>query len=176
MADTMLAEFMNQTQPMMKSNGIHHGGMPVDIIQSMFALLQPLQTMTKFADFAALDPASIEARRFVLLEDWLNDGVPLTEGVTEECLTDWYGGNKTATGTWRVDGMNIEPRNISVPSYVFVPGKDRIVPPESALPLAKLLPHSTLHEPMIGHIGMMASARAPRLVWVSYLRWLAEHA
>jgi hypothetical protein len=50
------------------------------------------------------------------------------------------------------------------------------VPPESALPLARAIAHVTLHEPMIGHIGLMASPRAPHMVWVPFLRWLAEHA
>jgi polyhydroxyalkanoate synthase subunit PhaC len=57
-----------------------------------------------------------------------------------------------------------------------VPGKDRIVPPESALPLAKLLPQSSLHEPMMGHIGMIASERAPQQVWKPFLSWLEKHA
>ncbi len=163
--------FADQMEPTLKTTG----HLPVDIIQSLFATFQPLQTLTKFTEFAGLDPASMEARQFVLLEDWLNDGVPLTAPVARECLRGWYGGNNTAKLDWRVGGTIIDPRAVTTPSYVIVPGKDRIVPPESALPLAKLLPHATLHEPMMGHIGMIASRNAAHQVWAPLLHWLGEH-
>ncbi len=149
--------------------------LPVDMIQYLFTLLQPLQTVTKFIDFAALDMGGVEARQFVLLEDWLNDGVPLTGAVARESLQNWYGKNTPAQFKWQVGGKLIDPRNLSMPSYVVVCGRDRIVPPESSLPLAKLLPHATLHEPMTGHIGLMASRNASHQIWKPYLHWLAEH-
>ena len=151
------------------------GFLPVDVIQGLFSALQPLQVLTKFIEFGELDPASSEARQFVLLEDWLNDGVPLTARVAKTCLRDWYGHNVTAALKWTVADKIIDPRALNFPSYVIVPGKDRIVPPESARPLARLLPHATLHEPMMGHIGMIASRTAPHQVWTPLFHWLDEH-
>lgn len=161
----------DQMEPTMQTAQI----LPVDVIQALFASLQPLQVLTKFSEFSAMDMNSPEARQFVLVEDWLNDGVPLTANVARECLRDWYGENFTARGEWHVDGKIIDPAAVKMPSYVIVPGKDKIVPPESALPLARLLPHSTLHEPMLGHIGMMASKNAAPQVWASLVHWLKEH-
>ncbi|MGE3624323.1 MAG: alpha/beta fold hydrolase [Bdellovibrionales bacterium] len=151
------------------------GHLPVDIIQTLFANLQPTLVMTKFSDFAALNPASAEARHFVLCEDWLNDGVPLTAPVARECLRDWYGNNLPGRLEWRIAGRPVDPKSLTMPSYIVVPGKDRIVPPESALPLARLLPHASLHEPMTGHIGMFASLRAPQYIWASLAGWLEKH-
>jgi polyhydroxyalkanoate synthase len=151
------------------------GHLPVDILQSLFAGFQPLQALTKFIAFADLDPGSMEARRFVLLEDWLNDGVPLTANVARNCLRDWYGENKPAKLHWRIGGKIVDPRALTMPSYVVVPGRDRIVAPESARPLAKLLPHAALHEPMTGHIGMLASRKAPHQVWAPLAHWLEGH-
>jgi len=151
------------------------GYLPVDIIQSLFAGFQPGQVMSKFTDFAGLDPASLEARHFVLLEDWLNDGVPLTAPVARECLRDWYGENLPGKRTWHIEGKLVDPRILTMPAYVTVPGKDRIVPPESALPLAKLLPRASLHEPMTGHVGMIASPKAPQQVWTPLMAWLEKH-
>jgi poly(3-hydroxyalkanoate) synthetase len=148
---------------------------PAEMIQGLFAALQPLQALTKFSDFALLDPGSMEARQFVLVEDWLNDGIPLTAPVARECLIDWYGKNVTANNKWKVAGKLIEPQKLAMPSYVVAPGRDRIVPPESALALAKLLPHVTRHEPMTGHIGMMAGRNAAHQVWAPLLHWLEEH-
>ncbi len=164
-------DFAQQVEPCLASTGF----LPVDVIQSLFAAFQPLNALQKFTGFTRMHPDSMEARHFVLLEDWLNDGVPLTAPVARECLHDWYGENRTAKNEWHIDGKIIDPKNITVPCYVIVPGRDRIVPPESALALAKALPHVTLHEPMMGHIGMIASSRAPRQVWAAQLHWLKEH-
>lgn len=149
--------------------------MPVDIIQSLFSISQPFKVMDKFAAFSTLEMNSAKARHFVMLEDWLNDGVPLTAAVAQDCLVDLYGYNKTMQGQWQISGCLIDPRLLSVPSCVIVPGKDRIVPPESALPLARLLPNSTLYEPMMGHIGLMASPKAPENVWAPFKEWLQRY-
>jgi polyhydroxyalkanoate synthase len=152
------------------------GYLPVDIVQSLFASFQPAQVMSKFTDFAALDPNSIEARHFVLLEDWLNDGVPLTAKVARDCLDGWYGRNLPGRLEWRVGDTTIDPRVLAMPAYVVVPGKDRIVPPESARPLARLLPRASLHEPMTGHVGIIASEKAPQQIWGPMISWLEKHA
>jgi class III poly(R)-hydroxyalkanoic acid synthase PhaC subunit len=152
------------------------GHLPVDIIQGLFAALQPTLTIEKFGDFADMDPVSAEARRFVLLEDWLQDGVPLAAKVAHETARDWYGENLPANFKWKIGETLIDPRALAISAYVAVPGRDRIVPPESSLPLAKLFPRAALHQPMTGHIGMMASAKAPQQVWAPYFHWLKEHA
>jgi polyhydroxyalkanoate synthase len=164
----LLAE---QAEPQLQA----FGHLPIDYIQSVFALFQPMQVFTKFVGFAALDSAGEEARNFVLLEDWLNDGVPLTANVARECLLGWYGENLPGQMKWSVADRIIDPRTLNIPAYVLAPGKDRIVPPESALPLGKLLPRATLHQPMTGHIGLIASRTAPQQVWNGLFKWLTGH-
>lgn len=149
-----------------------YGQMPVELLQYLFMLRQPFQALEKFSRFAALDPRSIEARRFVLLEDWLNDGVPLPAKVADQCLIDWYGHNSPARARWRVGDTVIDPRLIKVPAYIVVPQRDLIVPPESARPLAAMIANATLAEPDVGHIGIMASRSAARQVWQPLYGWL----
>jgi len=151
------------------------GRLPVDVLQTMFALFQPEYVMEKFARFAGLDSESIEAKRFVLTEDWLNDGVPLTAPVARECLRDWYGENKTGKMQWRIAGQTIDPRALDIPAYVIAAGKDTIVPPASVRPLARLIRRAALHEPVTGHIGLMASHTAPQEVWKPLMRWVLGH-
>ncbi|MBV8738591.1 MAG: hypothetical protein JO007_15285 [Alphaproteobacteria bacterium] len=50
---------------------------------------------------------------------------------------------------------------------VVIPGHDRIVPPSSAEALATAIPHCEVLRPALGHIGMMAAARAPDTLWSS---------
>jgi poly(3-hydroxyalkanoate) synthetase len=145
---------------------------PVDLLQSLFALDDPTAVAEKFRQFGHLDPASAAARLFVALEDWLNDGVPLSGATARDCMRDWYRDNLPVRGAWRVAGLPIDPASIQVPAFVAVPKRDRIVPPGSARPLAKLLPKATLLEPDSGHVGMTAGRGAARVLWEPLRDWL----
>src|SRR5205823_910774 len=138
--------------------------LPVEIIQSLFWSLDPLLAERKFVRFAGLDPAGAEARTFVALEDWINDGVPLAWNVAEECARGWYGDNDPAAGRWQAAGSPIVPGSLNKPALVVLPRRDRIVPPVSAAALARALPNATVLRPAFGHIGMMAAADAPNTV------------
>lgn len=146
--------------------------LPVDLIQAMFALLDPWGVADKYRAFARLDPASERARLFVALEDWLNDGVPLAAPVARECLTGWYGANTPARGDWQIAGLAVDPAGLRMPALVVAPQRDRIVPPESAQPLSELIAGATLLTPQAGHIGMAAGPRAQTVLWEPLLEWL----
>jgi polyhydroxyalkanoate synthase len=145
---------------------------PVDLLQTLFALDDPTAVAEKFRRFSRLDPESFTARLFVALEDWLNDGVPLSGTTARECLRDWYGENLPMRGTWRVAGLTIDPGSIRVPAFVAVPRRDHIVPPDSARAIAGLLPKVTLVEPDSGHIGMTAGGGAAKVLWEPLRAWL----
>jgi polyhydroxyalkanoate synthase len=153
-----------------------YGELPVDIIQGLFAGLDPQLVLRKFLAFARLDPDSPRAAAFVALEDWLNDGVALSAPVARECLGGWYGDNTPARGTWRVAGEVIDPRRLALPSLCLIPAQDRIVPPASAQALAGALAGTEILRPRLGHIGMMVSAGAEDQVWRPLADWLTARA
>jgi pimeloyl-ACP methyl ester carboxylesterase len=148
------------------------GTLPVDLLQVLFALLDPWGVPAKYRHFARLDPESERARLFVALEDWLNDGVPLAAPVARECLAGWYGENTPARGRWRIAGLPVDPTMLRLPTLVAVPSRDRIVPPSSARALARLIAGATLLEPAAGHIGMAAGRSAERTLWTPLRDWL----
>lgn len=148
------------------------GEMPVDLLQSFFAALDPVALLNKFRRFSELDLASESARRFVALEDWLNDGTGLAESVARECLGDWYGRNTPGRGEWKIGGRPVRPEEVDLPALAVVPSSDRIVPPKSALALAKALPKAEIMTPLAGHIGMMVSGGARSAVWDPLDVWL----
>jgi polyhydroxyalkanoate synthase len=146
------------------------GEMPVDVLQSFFASLDPLSILAKFRRFA--DMEGDHARKFVALEDWLNDGVGLAAPVARECLTQWYGENSTALGRWLIAGQPVRPEKLDLPALAMVPASDRIVPPRSALGLAERMPRCETMTPAAGHIGMMVGGSARAKVWDPLDAWL----
>lgn len=162
--------FLTLLEPML--NGL--GELPVDVIQTLFAALDPLQVARKFLAFAELDPRSPKAEQFVAIEDWLNDGVPLAAPVARECLVGWYGENLTARGQWRIAGVAVDPTELKIPALVVLPDHDRIVPPASAAALAAALPIATAQRPSAGHIGMVVGGGAEQLLYRPLAEWLGQ--
>jgi poly(3-hydroxyalkanoate) synthetase len=148
--------------------------LPVDLIQSLFAMLDPFGVGEKYRAFAALDQGSARAQLFVALEDWLNDGVPLAAPVARECLQQWYGENAPARLAWRIAGLPVDPAGLRCPTLVAVPANDRIVPPASAKPLATLIPGAAMIEVPAGHVGMIAGRRAEHGLWRPLAEWVAR--
>ena len=114
----------------------------------------PQRTVKKFADFGKLDPASAEARRFVELEDWANEGEPLPYPAARELIEDFFGARparRRASGT--VGGKPITDR-LAVPLL-------NSPPRTTASPLPPARPPATIVEIPSGHVGMVVgSARA----------------
>jgi poly(3-hydroxyalkanoate) synthetase len=150
------------------------GTLPVDALQLLFAMLDPFAVAQKYRSFAALAPEGRRAQLFVALEDWLNDGVPLAAPVARECLEGWYGRNTPGRRQWRVAGLPVDPAALRLPAFVAVPARDRIVPPESALPLAEAIAGAVLHQPGAGHVGMVAGSAAEDALWRPLRAWIGE--
>jgi poly(3-hydroxyalkanoate) synthetase len=163
-----LARVLPGLEPLMEPMG----ALPVDALQALFALLDPYGIPQKFRAFARLDPASARARRFVALEDWLNDGVPLAAPVAREAIGGWYGENTPGRGVWQVAGLPVRPEAWTKPVFVAIPARDRIVPPASARALATALPGAQVHAAEAGHIGMVAGMGAEAALWRPLGAWL----
>ncbi len=148
------------------------GELPVDAIQALFAGLDPLQVVRKFAAFGDMEAGSPRAEIFVAVEDWLNDGVPLAAPVARECLAGWYGANTPGRGDWRVAGEAVQPSTLDLPTLVVLPDQDRIVPPASAAALAAALPRAEQLRPAAGHIGMIVGGGTAELLHRPLIDWL----
>ena len=163
---------LDMSRPMVEVMLGAEGVASVDMLQALFASLDPTLVGRKFRRFAALDPQSDHAHRFVELEDWLNDGVPLAGAFAAEIFFTWYGANHPLKGEWRIDGTAIDPARIACPTLAFIPSQDRIVPPGSAQALVDRIPQAAARPVMFGHIGMVAAANAPRAIYAPLIDWL----
>lgn len=172
--DPAAAQALAASLPILEPMLAATGTIPIDALQMLFAMLDPFGVAGKYRGFASLDGQAPRARRFVALEDWLNDGVPLVAPVARETLRGWYGENTTARGAWRVAGMPVDPGGIACPTFVATPARDRLVPPRSAAALAARIPHATVIAPDAGHIGMVAGMKARTALWQPFLEWVQD--
>ena len=146
------------------------GLMPMEILQSGFWRLDPARTVGKYAEFAAMEAGSARAQRFIAVEDWANDGPPLTYAAAREAFEDFFGSNVTGARAWRVGGTIINPAKLTCPSLDIISTVDRIVPAASASGLANRL---TLG---LGHVGMIVGSGAPKRLWQPLAEFMSSHA
>jgi len=81
--------------------------LPMEVLQAAFWSLDPQRTVSKFARFAELDANSPEARRFVTLEDWANEGEPLPLPAARELIEDFFGADLPGRAAWQVAGLTM---------------------------------------------------------------------
>jgi polyhydroxyalkanoate synthase len=141
------------------------GALPMEVLQAAFWSLDPERTVAKFADFAALEPGSARARRFVALEDWANEGEPLPLPAARELIEDLFGADLPARGEWRVAGRPMTDA-LSVPTLHFTAALDRIAPAATA-------PAGDRIEVPSGHVGMIVGRDAQERLHAPLARWLA---
>jgi poly(3-hydroxyalkanoate) synthetase len=171
-ADPAAARRLAEMLPFLEPAFSFARAMPVDALQMLFSLLDPGSVGAKYRDFGTQDQESARGKMFVAIEDWLNDGVPLAAPVAREVLGGWYGRNTPARGAWRIAGLPVLPEQLSLPCFLAIPGRDRLVPPESAEPLAEALAWAVVVRPRVGHIGMVAGSQARTALWEPLLQWL----
>ncbi|MDB5722058.1 MAG: alpha/beta hydrolase [Alphaproteobacteria bacterium] len=157
-----LARLWAQARPTAESLGM----LPMEALQSAFWNLDPARTVAKFTAFADMEPGSAEARSFVLLEDWANDGPPLTEAAARELFEGFFGDDTPGRGAWRVAGRAVDPAALACPILDIVSRSDRIVPAASAAAIGERLDLAQ------GHVGMIVGSSARQALWHPLSDWL----
>jgi len=142
------------------------GCLPMEILQSAFWSLDPARTVAKFEAYAGTAEGSAEARAFVTLEDWANDGPPLPHAAARELFEDMFGADVTGRGEWRL----ADPGALPCPFLDIVSTSDRIVPAASATGAGERLDLAQ------GHVGMVVGGRAREALWEPLAAWLSRNA
>lgn len=124
--------------------------LPMEVLQAAFWSLDPLRTVRKFAEFGRLDPQSIEAWRFVELEEWANEGEPLPYPAAKELIEDLFGRDLPGSGQW------LGSDELIVPALHLTAQHDRIAPPVTAPAGERVAIPS-------GHVGMIVGSARHKL-------------
>jgi polyhydroxyalkanoate synthase len=131
------------------------GALPMEVLQAAFWSLDPQRTVTKFAEFGRLDPASPEALRFVELEEWANEGEPLPYPAARELIEELFGEDRPGSGRWQVGGRTVADE-LAVPALHLTADHDRIAPAATA-PAGERIGIAS------GHVGMIVGSARARL-------------
>jgi len=131
------------------------GALPMEVLQAAFWSLDPERTVRKFAEFGRLDPASAEARRFVELEEWANEGEPLPYAAARELVEELFGEDRPGSGAWTI-GQRRMIDELPIPSLHLTAERDLIAPPQTAA-AGEIVAIPT------GHVGMIVGSARVRL-------------
>ncbi|HEX7854127.1 MAG TPA: alpha/beta fold hydrolase [Sphingobium sp.] len=162
--------FRNQThqawkvaEPVCRDLGV----MPMEVLQQGFWSLDPHRTIEKYAAFAEMAEDDLGYDAFLLLEDWANEGAPLTLAAGQDLIERFYGANIPGSGQWVVGGQSIDPAKLPCPTLAISSSTDKIVPAE-ACPSAD--DQLMLHQ---GHVGMVVGRSAKENLWKPLSTWLS---
>ena len=131
------------------------GALPMEVLQAAFWSLDPERTVRKFAEFGRLEPASAEARRFIELEEWANEGEALPYPAARELVEDLFGRDLPGSGAWQVGGRAVSDK-LAVPTLHLTADRDLIAPPQTAASGEVVAIAS-------GHVGMIVGSARARL-------------
>lgn len=160
-ARTDLGQLWEAAGPLAKAMGL----VPAEVLQQAFWQLDPARTVGKFVQFADKDPASDEGQNYVAVEDWANDGPPMTYAAGRELLEAMHGANVTGEGRWTIAGRTIDPAALDIPILNILSTTDRITPAASAWIGGEIV---ALQE---GHVGMVVGRRAQGSLWARITQW-----
>jgi polyhydroxyalkanoate synthase len=130
------------------------GALPMEVLQAAFWSLDPERTVRKFAELGRLDLASADARRFVALEDWANEGEPLPYPAASELIEGLFGDDLSGSGAWDVAGCRVTD-TIEAPLFNLLAEHDRIAPAATA-------PAGDAVRLPTGHVGMVVGSSRGR--------------
>lgn len=126
------------------------GALPMEVLQAAFWSLDPERTVRKFAEFGRLDPASAEARRFVELEEWANEGEPLPYAAAKELIEDLFGLDIPGSGRW-IGTDKLEARALHLTA------DHDLIAPAATVPSGERI---GIHS---GHVGMIVGSAREQL-------------
>lgn len=144
------------------------GYVPMEVLQSGFWGLDPARTVRKYAAFADMPANGPAERAFLTVEDWANEGAPLTFAAARDLFEGFYAENRPGAGRWSVGGRIANPAALALPTLSIRSATDRIVPAAVAPPLGETL------ESGLGHVGMIVSHKAPEQIWTPLSEWLSK--
>jgi polyhydroxyalkanoate synthase len=159
-----LADLWRAAEPATATLGV----LPMEILQAAFWRLDPTRTVAKYEAHGGRDPHDPQSQAFVRLEDWANDGPPLTRGAARELFLDLFALDMPGKGQWQVGGAIVDPKSLSMPVLEIASTTDHIVPAATTPGVGERI------DLALGHVGMIVGGRAKASLWEPLSLWLSR--
>ena len=159
-----LGDLWRTTEPTTDALGL----LPMEILQAAFWRLDPTRTIAKYEAHGVRDPGHPQSRAFVRLEDWANDGPPLTRGAARQLFLDLFRDDRPGRGAWQVAGRIVDPAALAIPILEVASTSDHIVPAATTPGVGERIDLS------LGHVGMIVGGRAKQSLWDPLGQWLSR--
>jgi polyhydroxyalkanoate synthase len=144
------------------------GLVPMEVFQTGFWSLDPTRTIAKYAAFGEMEEGTPTYHGFIALEDWANEGAPLTFAAGRDLAERCYATNMTGSGQWTIQGTPVDPMALGCPTLAIASTSDRIVPAATTPPASERI------DLALGHVGMMIGSRAEESLWRGLSDWLSR--
>jgi polyhydroxyalkanoate synthase len=153
-----------------------YGNIPPHLLQPAFKLLDPVGLMSKWLHLDEKLEDEDFLRFFLAMETWLEDSVSFPGAAFVEWV-ELYRSDALARGRLTVGGKRVNLGRVRCPIFNVMADKDYITPPESSLPLEKLVGGSCSSERIKGgHIGLSTGGEAHRRLWPALAAWMVSTA
>jgi polyhydroxyalkanoate synthase len=163
---TALAELWTAAEPTVEALGL----LPMEVLQAAFWRLDTKRTIAKYEIHGTRDPDEPASRSFVRLEDWANDGPPLTRGAARDLFIHMFADDLPGQVSWTVGGTKINPAELKMPLLEITSTTDHIVPAATTPGIGERI------DLALGHVGMIVGGRARVSLWEPLARWLSQAA
>jgi polyhydroxyalkanoate synthase len=154
-----------------------HGSLPGEFLGSIFSMLTPMQSRTKYG-LDLLDTLDDREKllTFLRMERWLADRPHHPGEAARQWLRDLYQDNKLVRNELVLGGRRVDLGAITCPVLNVFATEDHIVPPATSQALAHLVGTDDYTELPLpgGHIGIFVGRRGNALLGRSIAAWLEQ--
>lgn len=153
-----------------------YGNVPVSVMQSVFQLLKPAKTYTRYIDLYqnADNPEFVET--FLAFDYWANDQIPIAGETFRKFVKETFQQNLLIKDQMTLGGIKISLRKIKSRLLSVLAEHDNIVPPPSAAAIEGKSSASEFELVRVpgGHHGLTIGSSAQKIVWKRTAEWLAK--
>ena len=153
------------------------GNLPGEIMASVFQLMSPVRTMTKY-NLDLLDVVEDDKKlmNFLRMEKWLADRPHHPGAAAKQWLIDLYKENRLAKGTFELGGETVDLKQVTMPVLNVYALQDHIIPPPCSTALGPLVGTKDYTELPLpgGHVGVYVSSKSQGIVGDTVFKWLID--
>lgn len=153
------------------------GNLPGEIMASVFQMMTPIRTMTKY-NLDLLDAAADQKRllNFLRMEKWLADRPHHPGAAAKQWLIEFYKENQLIQGEFEMSGQKIDLADLTMPVLNIYALQDHIIPPASSKALEKYVGTQDYTEIALpgGHVGVYVSGKSQGIVGEGVFDWLVK--